>query len=52
MPKPTRFSENVWNLRVTLRTSTMGDSPVTVIVSSSVPACNSAFTVAVNVPVN
>ena len=33
-------------------TSTTGDSPVTVMVSSSVPTCSWAPTVAVNVPVS
>src|SRR5678816_806950 len=40
----------VW--RLTLCTSTIGDSPVTVIVSSSEPTRRSALTVLVNVPVS
>ena len=37
---------------VTLWTSTIGDSPVTVIVSSSAPTRSSALTVAANEPVS
>ena len=44
------LSSTVW--RRMLCTSTIGDSPVTVIVSSSEPTRSSASTVAVNVPVS